>query len=62
MPRVQSVWEVIAPGRGQLVIFPNAKRPVHGTRGCFTANVRHGVSRVHSGTRHTLGVIFHDAR
>jgi hypothetical protein len=62
VPRAQSVGEVITLGRGQLLIFPNAKRPVQGSRGWHTANVRHGVSRVRSGTRYALGVIFHDAR
>jgi hypothetical protein len=62
VPRAQSVAEVTTPERGQLLIFPNATRPVHGTRGWYRANVRHGVSRVHDGTRHALGIIFHDAR
>jgi hypothetical protein len=61
-PRAQSIGEAIRPGRGQLLIFPNERRPVRGTRGWYAANVRHGVSPVRSGTRHTLGVIFHDAR
>jgi hypothetical protein len=53
--------EVVSPGRGQFLIFPNATRPVVGTRGDYAAKVRHGVSRVRSGQRHTLGLIFHDA-
>ncbi|MBV9513471.1 MAG: 2OG-Fe(II) oxygenase [Mycobacteriaceae bacterium] len=60
-PRAQSIGEAITLDRGQLLIFPNQIRPVRGQRGHYRANVRHGVSRVRSGTRHTLGVIFHDA-
>jgi hypothetical protein len=60
-PRAQSIGEVITLRRGQLLIFPNRIRPTRGQRGWYRANVRHGVSRVHSGTRHTLGIIFHDA-
>jgi len=43
------------------VIFPVHHRPVQGTRGVYRVNLRHGVSEVRSGARHTLGVIFHDA-
>jgi uncharacterized protein len=60
-PRAQSIGEAITLERGQLLIFPNQNRPLRGQRGHYRANVRHGVSRVRSGTRHTLGVIFHDA-
>jgi uncharacterized protein len=60
-PRAQSIGEAITIGRGQLLIFPNRIRPLAGRRGHYQANVRHGVSKVRSGTRHTLGVIFHDA-
>jgi hypothetical protein len=61
-PRAQSIGEVIALEQGQLLIFPNQVRAMEGKRGHYRANVRHGVSRVRSGTRHTLGVIFHDAK
>jgi hypothetical protein len=44
------------------VIFPVRERPVRGTRGVYRVNMRHGVSRLHSGKRHTLGIIFHDAK
>jgi len=44
------------------VIFPVHHRPVQGTRGTYRVNMRHGVSRLRSGRRHTLGVIFHDAQ
>jgi hypothetical protein len=60
-PRAQSVGEAIALDQGQVLIFPNRQRTVEGTRGYYRVNVRHGVSRVRSGTRHTLGIIFHDA-
>lgn len=61
IPRSQSVGEAVSAGRGELLIFPNAVRPIVGTRGDYVANVRHGVSRIRSGQRHTLGLIFHDA-
>jgi len=48
--------------RGDAVIFAVNHRPVSGTRGVYRVNLRHGVSRVRSGQRSTLGVIFHDAR
>jgi uncharacterized protein len=60
-PRAQSIGEVIQLERGQMLIFPNQQRPVEGKQGYYRVNVRHGVSRVRSGTRHTLGLIFHDA-
>lgn len=60
-PRMQSRAEVIPLGRGDGVIFPVRHRPVQGSRGFYRANIRHGVSRLHSGSRHTLGIIFHDA-
>ena len=61
-PRSQSAGEAITAGRGEMVIFPNRLRPVRGSRGFYRVNVRHGVSRVRSGHRMTLGLIFHDAR
>jgi hypothetical protein len=60
-PRMQSRAEVVPLKRGDGVIFPVRHRPVQGTRGTYRVNVRHGVSRVRSGSRHTLGIIFHDA-
>jgi hypothetical protein len=60
-PRMQSRAEVVPLRRGDGVIFPVRHRPVRGTRGSYRVNVRHGVSRVRSGSRHTLGIIFHDA-
>ena len=61
-PRLQSRAEVVSLAQGSGVIFPVHHRPVHGTRGIYRVNLRHGVSRLKSGHRFTLGVIFHDAR
>jgi uncharacterized protein len=60
-PRMQSRVEVVPLAQGDAVIFAVHHRPVHGTRGEYRVNLRHGVSRVRSGQRHTLGIIFHDA-
>lgn len=60
-PRMQSRAEVVPLEQGDCVIFPVHHRPVHGTRGVYRVNMRHGVSRLRSGSRHTLGIIFHDA-
>jgi hypothetical protein len=59
--RMQSRGHAIRLARGEAVVFPNAVRPVEGPRGWARAEVRHGVSDVHSGERLTLGLIFHDA-
>ena len=61
-PRMQSRPEVVPLGRGDAVAFAVHHRPVEGTRGIYRVNLRHGVSRIRSGRRHTLGVIFHDAK
>ena len=61
-PRMQSRPEVVPLRRGDAVIFAVHHRPVAGKRGMHRVNLRHGVSRIRSGHRHTLGVIFHDAR
>lgn len=60
-PRMQSRPEVVSLGQGDAVVFAVHHRPVQGTRGVYRVNLRHGVSRVRSGRRHTLGIIFHDA-
>lgn len=60
-PRMQSRVEVVPLGQGMGVIFPVHHRFVKGTRGTYRVNMRHGVSRVRSGQRFTMGVIFHDA-
>jgi uncharacterized protein len=60
-PRAQSRAAVVPLAQGEAVIFPVHHRPAHGTRGPYRVTMRHGVSRVLSGRRHTLGIIFHDA-
>lgn len=60
-PRMQSRAEVVPLGRGDAVIFAMAQRPQRGSRGDYRVAMRHGVSTVHRGQRHTLGIIFHDA-
>ncbi len=61
-PRMQSRAEVVPLRQGDGVAFAVHVRPVQGTRGFYRVNMRHGVSRIRSGHRHTLGVIFHDAK
>jgi hypothetical protein len=60
-PRMQSRVEVMPLRQGDAVAFAVHHRPVQGTRGTYRVNLRHGVSRVRGGHRHTLGIIFHDA-
>ncbi|MGJ4949278.1 2OG-Fe(II) oxygenase [Bradyrhizobium sp. HKCCYLS20291] len=61
-PRMQSRAEVVPLRQGDAVVFAVHHRPVQGTRGTYRVTMRHGVSRLRSGRRHTLGVIFHDAK
>jgi hypothetical protein len=61
-PRMQSRAEVVPLGLGDAVAFAVHNRPVKGTKGDYRVNLRHGVSRLRSGMRHTLGIIFHDAK
>jgi uncharacterized protein len=61
-PRMQSRVEVVPLGLGDAVLFAVHNRPVQGTKGAYRVNLRHGVSRIRSGRRHTLGIIFHDAK
>jgi hypothetical protein len=61
-PRAQSKPQVVLADCGQAIIFTTRYRPVKGSRGYYRVNLRHGVSRVHRGTRYTLGIIFHDAK
>jgi hypothetical protein len=61
-PRMQSRPEVVPLRQGDAVAFAVHHRPVQGTRGTYRVNMRHGVSRLRSGHRHTLGIIFHDAQ
>jgi len=60
-PRMQSRAEVVSLRQGEAVIFPVHHRPVEGSRGTYRVTMRHGVSRLRSGERHTVGIIFHDA-
>jgi hypothetical protein len=60
-PRMQTRVQVIDLHQGDAVVFAVHHRPVRGTRGFYRVNLRHGVSDVRSGHRHTLGIIFHDA-
>jgi hypothetical protein len=61
-PRAQSRPEVIVPELGSMLIFANRYRPVQGKNGTYRTIVRHGVSRIRSGRRYALGIIFHDAK
>ncbi len=61
-PRMQSRAEVVPLQRGDAVVFAVHHRPVQGTRGPYRVQMRHGVSRLRSGQRHTVGIIFHDAQ
>ena len=61
-PRMQSRAEVVALRQGSGAVFAVHHRPVAGTRGIYRVNLRHGVSRVRSGRRHTIGIIFHDSK
>ncbi|MFJ4246785.1 hypothetical protein SAMN04488483_0994 [Pseudomonas helmanticensis] len=60
-PRMQTRPQVLDLKKGDALIFAVNQRPVKGTRGDYRVTMRHGVSRLHSGKRHTLGIIFHDA-
>jgi uncharacterized protein len=61
-PRQQSRPIVLRPRQGEAVVFPVHHRPQRGARGFHRVQMRHGVSAVHSGSRHVLGIIFHNAR
>jgi uncharacterized protein len=61
-PRMQSRPMVVPLRQGDGVVFAVHNRPVQGTRGFYRVNLRHGVSRIRSGHRHTVGIIFHDAQ
>ncbi|MEO8391317.1 MAG: 2OG-Fe(II) oxygenase [Polaromonas sp.] len=61
-PRMQSRPEVVPLKQGDVVVFAVHHRPVEGSRGFYRVNMRHGVSTLRSGHRHTLGIIFHDAQ
>lgn len=61
IPRAQSRAIVLKPKKGDILFFTTNFRPVKGTKGYYRVNMKHGVSEVQSGKRHTLGIIFHDA-
>jgi hypothetical protein len=61
IPRAQSKAMVLKPRRGDLLLFTTRFRPVKGSKGYYRVNMKHGVSPLHSGQRHTVGIIFHDA-
>ena len=61
-PRAQSKAIVLKPRKGDMLLFTTNFRPVKGTKGYYRANMKHGVSELHSGERYTLGIIFHDAQ
>lgn len=61
-PRMQTRGEAVTLERGRFIFFPNRWRPVAGKRGDYRVNVRHGVSRLKSGRRYCLGIIFHNAK
>ena len=60
-PRAQSKAIVLEPGKGDMLLFTTNFRPVKGSKGYYRVNMKHGVSELHSGERHTVGIIFHDA-
>jgi len=60
-PRMQSRVEVVPLRQGDAVVFAVHTRPVQGSKGSYRVNLRHGVSRLRAGKRHTVGLIFHDA-
>lgn len=60
-PRAQSKAIVLQPAKGDMLIFTTNFRPVQGSKGYYRVNMKHGVSEVTAGARHTLGIIFHDA-
>jgi uncharacterized protein len=61
IPRAQSKAIVLKPRKGDMLIISTNFMPIKGSKGYYRAQIRHGVSEVHSGKRHTLGIIFHDA-
>ncbi len=60
-PRAQSQAIVLNPKQGDMLIFTTNFRPIKGSKGYYRVNMKHGVSELHKGNRHTLGIIFHDA-
>lgn len=62
IPMAQSRTHVIKPKKGDVIVFATNFRPVKGAKGYYRVTMKHGVSTIHSGERHTLGIIFHDAK
>lgn len=62
LPRAQSKANVLIPNKGDMLIFTTNFRPAKGTRGYYRIQMKHGISTVHSGDRHSLGIIFHDGQ
>ncbi|MGC2667872.1 MAG: 2OG-Fe(II) oxygenase [Candidatus Nitrosopolaris sp.] len=60
-PRAQSKAIVLRPSKGDMLILTTNFRPVKGSKGYYRVQMKHGISEVHDGDRHTLGIIFHDA-
>ena len=60
-PRAQSKAIVLKPKKGDMLMFTTNFRPMKGSKGYYRVNMKHGVSELHEGERHTLGIIFHDA-
>lgn len=61
IPRAQSKANVLKPNLGDMIIFATNFRPAKGSKGYYRVNMKHGVSPIHNGNRHSLGIIFHDA-
>ena len=61
LAEIANCWEVVTPEQGAILTFATRYQPMAGGRGYYQVNMRHGVSRVQSGLRYTLGVIFHNA-
>ena len=61
-PRAQSIGRAVVGRQGEILVFTTRYKPVEGTRGFYRANIKHGVSPLLSGTRYTLGIIFHDSQ
>jgi hypothetical protein len=60
-PRAQSKAIVLRPHKGDMLMFTTNFRPIKGNKGYYRAQMKHGISEVHDGDRHTLGIIFHDS-
>jgi uncharacterized protein len=61
VPRAQSKAIVLKPSRGDMLILTTNFRPIKRNKGYYRVQMRHGISEVHNGSRHTLGIIFHDS-